>query len=125
MSYDMDIVNENHETVQLPERHSIAGGTYCIGGTRELTLNITGNYWKIFQRLFGEKGTDIFNGMEISESLPILAKAIEELGDAEPDGNYWTPCDGNVKRCLMKLEALASLALIYFPKNKMFWEKKG
>jgi hypothetical protein len=125
MSYNLTIKNQNGETVFIPEKHDLKGGTYCIGGTNELTLNITGNYWKIFQRIFGEKGTDVLTRKPLREVLPLIDKGIEDLGDAIPSDDYWKACDGNVKRCLLDLKTLVELALMYFPKDEMFFVNEG
>ena len=43
-----------------------------------------------------------------AESIPLLEKAIANLGDdVHPD--YWEPTEGNAKRALFKLLALARL----------------
>ena len=45
MSYDIRLTDPvTKETIELAEPHFIRGGTYAIGGTKELWLNITYNY---------------------------------------------------------------------------------
>lgn len=122
MSYDICIENQNHETVAIPERHDLKGGTYCIGGTNRLELNVTYNYSDIFCRLFGENGIHFISGKDIRETIIPLHEAIKKLGDVVPDENYWKSCDGNVKVALENLCLLADFALMYFPKDKMVWK---
>lgn len=65
------------------------GATYCLTGSTDCSLNITGNYtavWNIH---------DALDGLTGRESLPILKEKIDELG-YEPDDNYWAPTPGNV-----------------------------
>ncbi|MBQ3746261.1 MAG: hypothetical protein II863_02475, partial [Kiritimatiellae bacterium] len=58
----------------------------------------------------------------VRDSLPVLAKAISALGDARPDDDYWKATDGNAKEALVKLNALADLALRAFPDERLTWE---
>ena len=58
----------------------------------------------------------------VRDSLPVLVKAISALGDARPDDDYWKATDGNAKEALVKLNALADLALRAFPDERLTWE---
>lgn len=88
----------------------ICGGTYAIGGTTELWLNVTYNYAQFYYRddVFGEKGIRTIYGMTGAESIPILKKAIAALGD-DVDDDYWKPTEGNAKLPLTQLLAFAQM----------------
>ena len=59
MSYDIRIVDkETKMPIMLENKHDIIGGTYAVGGTRELWLNITYNYAPFFRKVFSMQGTD-------------------------------------------------------------------
>lgn len=124
MSYDIYLTDAvSGETLELDAPHHMRGGTYVMGGTREAHLNVTYNYGAHFRRVFparpwregdsnhdkeGVKGIRTIYGMTGAESLPVLTAAIAQLGnDVHPD--YWEPTDGNAKRALIQLHALASL----------------
>ena len=86
------------------------GGTYALGGTKELWPNVTYNYGSIFRRpeVLGEEGIRTIYGMTGAESIPVLQKAIANLGD-DTDPDYWKPTDGNAKRPLCQLLAMAQM----------------
>ena len=45
MSYDVSLNDPvTKETLRLPHKHFMTGGTYVEGGTDELLLNVTSNY---------------------------------------------------------------------------------
>lgn len=107
MSYDIYLADPiTAEVIQLDEPHQMKGGTYAIGGTRDATLNITYNYGSIFRNVFGEKGIRTLYGITGEESLALLDLGIAKLGNNE-DLDYWKPTEGNVKRSLYQLRALA------------------
>jgi len=109
MSYDIDLKDPvTKEVIEFDEPHLMRGGTYAIGGTTEASLNITYNYGKHYHRVFGEKGIRTIYGMTGAESIPVLEKVISELGDDVSD-NYWEPTEGNAKRPLFQLIALAKM----------------
>lgn len=110
MSYDIRLVDPvTKDTLELDEPHVMRGGTYAIGGTKELWLNVTYNYGTIYYKpeVFGESGIRSIYGLSGSESIPLLKKAAEALGD-DVVPNYWTPSEGNAKRALMQLIAMAN-----------------
>ena len=88
----------------------MSGGTYALGGTTELWLNVTWNYSKFYYRpeVFGEKGIRAIYGMSGAESIPVLDKAIAALGD-DTDLDYWKATEGNAKRPLIQLRAMAQM----------------
>ena len=109
MSYDVylnDPVTKN--TIELDHVHHIRGGTYQIGGTTEAHLNITYNYAQHFKQVLGAGGIRSIYGMSGAESIPILRAAADKLGDDVHD-DYWQPTEGNAKRALFRLIALAQL----------------
>ena len=110
MSYDIELQDPvTKETLILDEPHQMKGGTYAVGGTPEASLNITYNYSNHFSKVFGdEEGIRKLYGMTAVESIPILEKAISELGnDVDPD--YWVSTEGNAKSALCQLLALAKM----------------
>ena len=109
MSYDISLVDPvTRETLLVESPHQIRGGNYAIGGTTEAWLNITWNYSKFYYRVFGEKGIRTIYGMTGAESIPVIKAAMDKLGD-DVDPNYWEPTEGNAKRALAGLLALAQM----------------
>ena len=110
MSYDIQLVDAvTRKALVLESPHHMKGGTYAIGGTVLAHLNVTYNYCKQFcQVLNPESGIRSIYGLSGAQSIPILDKAISMLSD-EADENYWKPTEGNVKRALLQLRALATM----------------
>lgn len=109
MSYDICLVDPVTEAVLHTDTpHQMAGGTYALGGTTELYLNVTYNYGDHFRRVMGEGGIHQLYGKTGAESIPILTKAIDALGD-DKDDDYWKPTEGNAKAALCQLRALAQM----------------
>lgn len=109
MSYDISLVDPvTRETLLVESPHHIRGGTYAIGGTTEAWLNITYNYGRFYRTVFGEKGIRTIYGMTGAESIPVIKAAMDKLGD-DVDPNYWEPTEGNAKRALAGLLALAQM----------------
>jgi hypothetical protein len=109
MSYDIYLVDPvSKETLCSESVHTMAGSTYVVGGTNELSLSITYNYSKHFYRVFGEGGIRSIYGKTGAESLPLFKAAIELLGnDTNPD--YWASTEGNAKRALYQLHSKAQM----------------
>lgn len=106
MSYDISLCDAiTGEVLQLDQPHHMRGGTYAIGGTRDASLNVTYNYYKHYQSIGGIRA---IYGLTGAKSLPLLAKAIAALGD-DIDSDYWRPTEGNAKRALIQLQALAQM----------------
>lgn len=102
MSYDIDLCDPvSGATLELDEPHQMKGGTYCVGGTTEASLNVTWNYGKHFD-------FQSLNKISGAESIPVLESAIYRLGD-KTDPDYWQPTEGNVKRALIQLLTLAKM----------------
>lgn len=111
MSYDISLTDPaTHEEIEVEDAHFMRGGTYQMGGCHRLWLNVTYNYGVFYYRedVFGEKGIRTIYGLTGQESIPILEKAAAALGD-EVDTNYWKPTEGNAKRPLMQLIAMAKM----------------
>ena len=129
MSYDISLTDPmTGQTLQLDAPHHMRGGTYAVGGTTDAHLNVTGNYATHYYRVFpprpvrediegdqnnaGDGGTvggirSIY-GLSGAASIPVLQSAIAQLGDdVHPD--YWEPTEGNAKRALTQLLALAQM----------------
>ena len=122
MSYDICLCDPvSGETLELDAPHQMKGGTYAMGGSSDAHLNVTYNYGPIFRRVLADRpwregdsdhdidgvgGIRTIYGMTGAESLMVLQDAINKLGDdADPD--YWKPTEGNAKRALVQLRALA------------------
>lgn len=109
MSYDIRLTDPvTKEVLAIDAPHHICGGTFALGGTSALWLNVTYNYAKHFYRVFGEKGVRTIYGMTGEASTPVLAEAIAALGDDVAD-NYWAPTEGNAKKALEGLLYFARL----------------
>lgn len=125
MSYDISLRDPVTKAVlELDEPHQMKGGTYALGGTKLAMLNVTYNYARHFERVFGgEQPTSAFDmifggtrqsgirsiyGKTGAESIPLLDAAIAKLGD-DVDPDYWKPTEGNAKTALFHLRALATL----------------
>jgi hypothetical protein len=122
MSYNVYLKDAiTGQILELDSPHQMKGGTYCLGGTTEAALNITYNYSVHFHRVFPAKPSDHLcaeNGMisgvrfiygsSGADSISILKQAIAQLGDDIND-DYWEPTEGNAKRSLMHLLALAQM----------------
>ena len=131
MSYDISLCDPvTHEPLEADVPHQIAGGTYAVGGTRELWLNITYNYARwyykdgIFPKKDGEiRGIRTIYGMNGAESIPVLRNAIcaleglaENISDAEREEyeshgatGYWLPTRENAIKPLYSLLAFAQM----------------
>jgi hypothetical protein len=109
VSYDIDLVDPiTKRTLLLDKNHHMIGGTYAIGGTKECSLNITYNYGRHYYRVIGEDGIRTIYGMTGASSIPVLEAAAEALGDDACD-DYWEPTEGNAKRAILQLIALAKM----------------
>ena len=110
MSYDVylnDPVTKEH--IILSEPHFMHGGTYQLGGSTVLWLNITYNYGKILRDVIdNEQGIRWLYGKGALETLPKLEEAILKL-KAEVSADYWEPTEGNVKCALLQLKTFARM----------------
>lgn len=109
MSYDIELLDPvTREVIQLDSPHQIKGGTYAMNGTTEAWLNITYNYGQIYREKFGEKGIRTIYGMTGAESIPVIQKVIDELGN-DVNKDYWKATEGNAKKPLYGLLAFAKM----------------
>ena len=125
MSYDISLTDPvTGKVLETEEPHQMRGGTYAVGGTTELSLNVTYNYAPHFRRVFGDENVKLggfdktFGGGETgirrlygktgAESIPMLKQAIAQLKD-DVDENYWEATEGNAKRALSQLLSLAQM----------------
>lgn len=111
MSYDITLNDPvTGKVLECEAPHQIIGGTYAVGGTQELWLNVTYNYAEHFYRedVFGEKGIRTIYGMTGAESIPVLKKAMAALKD-DVSKDYWEPTEGNAKRAIAGLLAFAQI----------------
>lgn len=91
MSYDVSLAKDG-KPVEVASHEE--GGTYCLGGRPEASLNITYNYSKHFDALDSVDGLRWLYGKKASETLDRLAHAIATLG-TERDSDYWKGTAGN------------------------------
>ena len=109
MSYDIYLLDPvTRDFIELAEPHHMRGGTYALGGTKLAHLNVTYNYAQHFVRTIGLSGIRNLYGKTGAESIPILNAAISQLGN-DVHSDYWEPTEGNAKRALMQLRALAEM----------------
>jgi hypothetical protein len=109
MSYDISLVDPvTQDVLLLDEPHQMKGGTYAIGGTTECSLNITYNYTRHYYRVLGDRGIRAIYNSTGAESIPLLEAAIAQLGD-DVDEDYWKATEGNAKRPLCQLLAMARM----------------
>lgn len=111
MSYDINLIDPQTEQVlTIKEKHDIAGGTYQVGGTTNLSFNITWNYAKFLRKALGEQGVRTIYGMTGVESIPILESGIAKL-ESDVTDDYWECTEGNTKLAMQRLLDLAHLGL--------------
>ena len=131
MSYDIELCDPvTKETLHAKFKHEMTGGTYAIGGTDELWLNITWNYaeWYYKPGVFAatkeeSKGIRTIYGMSGAESICVLQNAINALQsmteDIDEDSRrrceeqgvtgYWMPTRSNAIKPLYQLLAMAMM----------------
>lgn len=112
MGWNVELLDPvSKETLHCENPHFIRGGNYVIGGTTALETYITYNYGRFYRKpdVFGEEhGLELINGMSAAETIPMLKKAISNLGD-DVSLDYWEPTEGNAKRALCSLLAFAQM----------------
>lgn len=109
MSYDIDLTDPvTGDVLELDSPHHMRGGTYAVGGSTKASLNITYNYAKHYYAIFGDKGIRFLYGKTGAETIPHLKKSVHLLDDDVSD-NYWDATEGNAKRALVQLLALAEM----------------
>jgi hypothetical protein len=109
MSYDISLIDPvTKEVLHADEKHHLTGGTYAIGGTTALELNVTYNYSEILHKVLGEGGIRSLYGITGALAINMIKNAIDQLGD-DVDPDYWKATEGNVKQALFKLLALCRM----------------
>ncbi len=109
MSYDIYLRDPvTRETIEFDSPHHLRGGTYRVGGNTEAHLNITYNYARHYGQMFGKGGIRNIYGMTGAESIPVLQAAAEQLAD-DVSEDYWEATEGNAKRAILQLVALAKM----------------
>lgn len=101
MSYDVHMCDSSGELLAVDRFED--GGTYCVGGTSDASLNITYNYARLFRlALDREQGIRWLYGKTGAETIGRLRAAVEALGTRRDD-DYWKPTDGNAGAALARL----------------------
>jgi len=73
MSYDIYLMDPHTgKNLEIKNKHTISGGTYCVGGTERLWLNVTYNYVKHFKKVFGKKELELSMGKLLKKQFPYL-----------------------------------------------------
>ena len=116
MSWDCDLCDPvTKKVLETEQKHEIKGGTYCVGGTTEMALNVTYNYSDIINKKMkvlgiGDKHEYAYylNGKTGAETIEPLKKIIASLKD-DVDEDYWKATEGNAKRALCGLLAFAQM----------------
>lgn len=117
MSYDIDLLDPiTKKVIEIKDAHFLRGGTYKMGGSTELSLNVTYNYSKILHQVLQPKttpsefksGIRSLYGMTALEATPILEAAISTLKD-DVDEDYWKPTEGNTKKALNNLLTMCKM----------------
>lgn len=109
MSYDISLLDPvTKQVIVFDKIHFLKGGTYCCGGTDRAWLNITYNYSGYYYFLMGDQGIRSLYGLTGAESIPLLQAAIDQLKD-DVDVDYWKATEGNSKRPLLQLLAMAQM----------------
>ena len=117
MSYDINLLDPiSKEIIEINDAHFLRGGTYKMGGSKELTLNITYNYSEILHRVIQPENTPSeyktgirsLYGMTALEAIPILETAISSFKN-DVDEDYWKATEANVKRALNNLLTMCKM----------------
>lgn len=117
MSYDINLLDPiTKKVIEINDAHFLRGGTYKIGGSTELSLNITYNYSEFLHKVIqpettpseDKSGIRSLYGMTALEAIPILEAAILKL-KSDFDRDYWAPTEGNTKRALNNLLTMCKM----------------
>lgn len=124
MSYYIELLDPiTKHTITINEPHYLQGGTYQVGGSYELNLNITYNYANILKNIIKvenspseyKSGIRALYNMVAADVIPILEKAASKLKN-DINSDYWLATEGNVKSALNNLLTLCKMrpdAIIY------------
>jgi hypothetical protein len=112
MGWDLSLHNGDQLCyVEVP--HNLKGGTYVVGGTRELWMQVTHNYNTFLAEALRDS-LDCLQGKTVKETLPLLETAVQVLSqkydNPMPSEKYWDATAGNALKALQDLVDLAKLA---------------
>lgn len=123
MSYDISLICPTCRSCpSLPEDMPSPVGA-SVGGN-EASVSVTRNYTGLLGPLWDlltEDGRGTWfdlDGLTGAESIPMLEKALESL-HGEPDEDYWAATEGNARRAVEEVLAVARA----FP--KLTWRVDG
>ena len=117
MSYDINLLDPiTKNIIEINDAHFLRGGTYKMGGSTELSLNMTYNYSKFLHQVIqpestpseDKSGIRSLYGLTALETIPILEAAILNLKD-DVDPDYWKPTEGNTKKALNNLLTMCKM----------------
>lgn len=117
MSYDIFLKDPvTKETITINDAHFMRGGTYQIGGSNELSLNITYNYADILHNVLKpdktgcgyKSGIRSLYGMTALDASQYLETAIAQLKN-DVSNDYWECTEGNVKKALNQLLTMCKM----------------
>lgn len=118
MSWDVTLTDPSTgEALHATGVHHFSGGTYAMGGTTELWLNVTFNYSATIRRTLGMSLWEL-EGKTAGETVTALLAAcalLEQEARAEAQvagtvtADYWQATAENVRRALAALVAFAEL----------------
>ena len=98
MSWWVNLENDNGESLKVSNHAE--GGTYCVDGTDEASLNVTYNYSRYYYKhLDKENGLRALDGGTGKDWIERLKNAIKELGTKTSD-DYWASTPGNAGHVL-------------------------
>jgi hypothetical protein len=107
MSYDVYFCDPvSREVIELEDVHFMRGGTFAIGGTKELQLNITFNYEGNYAK--HNFSIPFLHEKTALDVIPEIERVISLLGD-DVSENYWDATDGNAKKALIALLTMAKM----------------
>lgn len=78
------------------------------GGIRDLELDFTFNYARLFARVLGVGGIRNLNGMTGADAGPVLEYAAQRLKD-NTHTDHWKATQGNAKTTLLQLATMSRL----------------
>ena len=109
MSYDVELCDPvTREVLRVDPPHHLKGGP-----DSELSLNVTYNYTPHLSRVLTEtmhglRSLGDIYGMTGADTIPIFREAIALLAD-DADADYFKATEGNAKRALCQLLAMAQM----------------
>lgn len=124
MGYTLEYQDKSGECIRLENLHFVRGSIYPIGGTDEVSLDVTFNYSKILTPLAKEKfgvdrWVDLMYGKTSHEAVKPLRVLLSML-EGEPDDDYWAITEGNARAAIKNLIYLCELSLNYEGRWKVY-----